>query len=71
MHRFVIEFSYVDCVLVSVVMGFFVEVFRLGVSGICSSWICCPLRYSYYSYLSYYLSVVSVVCCQVEVFATS
>jgi hypothetical protein len=45
MHRVVIEFSHVDCILVSVDMGFFVEVIHLGLSGICSSWICCPLRY--------------------------
>jgi len=30
--------------LVSVDMGFLVEVIRLGLSSICSSWICCPLR---------------------------
>jgi hypothetical protein len=44
MHRVVIEFLYVDCVLVSVDMSFLVEVIRLGLLGICSSWICCPLR---------------------------
>jgi len=45
MHRVVTEFSYVDFALVSVVTGFFVEIIRLGLSGVCSSWICCPLRY--------------------------
>jgi hypothetical protein len=45
MHWVVVEFSYVDCVLVSVVMGFLVKVIRLGLSGVCSSWLCCPLRY--------------------------
>jgi len=34
MHRVVIEFSYVDCVLVSVNMGFLVEVIRFGLSGV-------------------------------------
>jgi len=33
MHRVVIEFPYVDCVLVSVDTGFLVEVIRFGLSG--------------------------------------
>jgi hypothetical protein len=44
MYQVVIELSYVDYVLVPVDAGFLVEVIRLGLWGIYSSWICCHLR---------------------------
>ena len=44
MHQVVIELSYADYVLVAVDAGFLVEVIRLGLWCIYTSWICCHLR---------------------------
>jgi hypothetical protein len=52
---------YVDCMLVSVDMGFLVEVIRLGLSSICSSWICCPLRYVWIVAVQCYITRISPI----------
>jgi hypothetical protein len=44
MYQVFTELSYVDYVLVPVDAGFLVEVFRLGLQGIYSSWSCRHLR---------------------------
>jgi hypothetical protein len=44
MYQAVIELSYFDCMLYPVDAGFLLEVIRLGLWSINSSWICCHLR---------------------------
>ena len=63
MHEVVTEFSYVDYVLVSVGMGFLVEGTRLGLSGIYSSWVCCPLRYVWTVVIWCYVARIFPIAC--------